>query len=68
LIQELEERAFDLDWYCETAAILTSGYIADRYPGFSDQPVELDSLREHLTLTQRLFDTLSGRNSSSEKT
>jgi HEPN domain-containing protein len=43
LIQELEERSLDLDWYSETAYVLTSGYIADRYPGFSDQPVELDS-------------------------
>ncbi len=68
LIQELEERSLNLDWYCETASVLTSGYIADRYPGFSDEPVELDSLREHLKLTQRLFETLSGRNSPSEKT
>jgi HEPN domain-containing protein len=65
LIQELEERSVDLDYYCETASVLTSGYIADRYPGFSDEPVELDSLRELLKLTQRLFETLSGRISPS---
>jgi HEPN domain-containing protein len=67
LIQELEERSFDLDYYCETASVLSSGYIADRYPSFSDDPVELDSLREHLKLTQRLFETVSGRNGPSDK-
>jgi HEPN domain-containing protein len=67
LIQELEDRSVDLDFYSETAAVLTSGYIAERYPGFSDEPVELDTLREHLNLTQRLFETLSGRNGPSEK-
>jgi HEPN domain-containing protein len=61
LIQELEDRSLNLDYYSETASVLSSGYIAERYPGFSDEPIDLDLLREHLKLTQRLFETLSGR-------
>jgi HEPN domain-containing protein len=66
LIQELEERSIDVNWYSQTASVLTSGYIADRYPGFSDDPIDLKALQEHLNLAPRLFETLTGRQQPSE--
>jgi hypothetical protein len=68
LIQELGARGVDLDGYGETAAVPTCGYIADRKPGFSDEPIEMDSWRGHLKPTERLFHALSGRNRPPEKT
>jgi HEPN domain-containing protein len=61
LVDELRSRRLDCDWFRETASVLTSEYITDRYPGFTDEPVDVGSLRRFLNDTHRLFEELTGR-------
>ena len=51
----------DCSWFEETADVLATEYIADRYPGFDDQPPDAAELRQFLEETHKLFEQLSGR-------
>ena len=48
-------------WFEETADVLATEYIADRYPGFDDAPPEAHELRGFVGDTTKLFETLTGR-------
>ncbi len=51
----------DCAWFEETADVLATEYIADRYPGFDDQPPDATELGEFIQHTSRLFSELTGR-------
>ena len=48
----------------ETADVLATAYLADRYPGFDDEPPNSGELRGFVGDTRQLFETLSGRSYS----
>lgn len=56
-------RAFGVDcaWFEDVADILATEYIANRYPGFDDQPPDLTELRGFVDNTRKLFEILSSR-------
>ena len=64
LIEELKNRKQNCDWFQETASVLTSAYITDRYPGFADKPIEMDELQKFLKDAQRLVEKLTGEKPS----
>lgn len=51
----------DCSWFDETADVLATVYIANRYPGFEDQPPDAIEVRQFLHETRKLFEELSGR-------
>ena len=57
----LQSHGVDCSWFEETADVLATEYIADRYPGFDDHPPDPADLREFVADTLKLFETLSGR-------
>lgn len=61
LLKELHSRGLDLGWFSDAADVLTTEYIADRYPGFDDQPPDAAELRAFVQDTRRLFEQLSSR-------
>ena|ERR1051325_3053502 len=61
LIVALQSYQVDCAWFEETADVLATEYIADRYPGFDDAPPEADELREFVGETTKLFETLTAR-------
>ena len=61
LLKDLKARQFDFGWYVETADVLTTEYVADRYPGFDDAPPQPDELRGFIGDTTKLFENLTGR-------
>jgi len=61
LLKDLRSYGLDLVWFSDAADILTTEYIADRYPGFDDAPPEPGELREFVVQTTQLFENLTGR-------
>ena len=61
LLKELRVQGLDCSWYSDAADILTTEYIADRYPGFDDPPPSVEELRQFIADTTKLFETLTGR-------
>lgn len=61
LLHELRSAGVDCSWFNEAAEALTAEYIADRYPGFNDEPPDATELRGFVQDTRRLFEELSGR-------
>lgn len=61
LIKDLRSRGFDFSWYSDAADVLTTEYIADRYPGFDDAPPSPAELRTFVSHTTKVFEALSGR-------
>lgn len=61
LLKDLRKHGLDLAWFSDAADVLTTEYVADRYPGFDDAPPEPDDLREFVAKTTKLFETLTGR-------
>lgn len=61
LILALQSLKVDCLWFEETADVLATEYIADRYPGFDDAPPDATELRGFVTDTTKLFETLTGR-------
>lgn len=61
LLKELRSRGLDLGWFSDAADVLTTEYIADRYPGFDDAPPDTAELRGFVQETRRLFEQLSSR-------
>ncbi len=51
----------DCSWFEETADVLASEHLADRYPGFDDQPPDAGELRGFVKDTRQIFEALSGR-------
>ncbi|HEY9171096.1 MAG TPA: HEPN domain-containing protein [Verrucomicrobiae bacterium] len=51
----------DCSWFEDAADVLATEYIADRYPGFDDQPPDAAELRQLVQDTRKLFEELSGR-------
>ena len=62
LLKELCTLGLDFMWFSDAADLLTTEYIADRYPGFDDAPPDNAMLREFIGNTTRLFEELSRRN------
>jgi HEPN domain-containing protein len=61
LLKDLGKYGLDLAWFSGAADILTTEYIADRYPGFDDAPPDAAELREFVGHTAKLFEMLTGR-------
>lgn len=61
LVKDLCARGLDFSWYSTAADVLTTEYIADRYPGFDDAPPSSEELRAFVTATTKVFENLSGR-------
>jgi HEPN domain-containing protein len=61
LLKELRSHGLDFSWFSDAADILTTEYIADRYPGFDDAPPAATELRGFVEGTTKLFETLTGR-------
>ena len=61
LVKDLRSRGLDFSWFSGAADVLTTEYIADRYPGFDDAPPSPDELRGFVGDTTKLFETLTGR-------
>lgn len=61
LVKDLRARGLDCSWYSDAADVLTTEYIADRYPGFDDAPPSTEELRAFVANTAKLFENLSGR-------
>jgi HEPN domain-containing protein len=61
LSASLFAHGIDCSWFEETADVLATEYIADRYPGFNDEPPDAAELRGFVQDTRRLFEELSGR-------
>lgn len=57
----LAAHGLDCSWFEETADVLATEYIADRYPGFDDELPDGTELRGFIQQTRRLFEELSGR-------
>ncbi|HEY2953428.1 MAG TPA: HEPN domain-containing protein [Verrucomicrobiae bacterium] len=57
----LQSHQVDCAWFEETADVLATEYIADRYPGFDDEPPEAAELRCFINDTTKLFENLTGR-------
>lgn len=57
----LQSYHVDCAWFEETADVLATEYIAERYPGFDDAPPEADELRGFIKDTIKLFESLTGR-------
>lgn len=57
----LQSYQVDCAWFEETADVLATEYIADRYPGFDDAPPDATELRGFVGDTTKLFETLTGR-------
>lgn len=51
----------DCSWFEDTADVLATEYIANRYPGFEDSPVTPAELRTLILNTTKLFEQLTGR-------
>ena len=51
----------DCSWFEEVAAVLATEYIADRYPGFDEAPLNPAELRTFLAEATKLFEDLSAR-------
>ena len=62
-VLSLARQSYQVDcaWFEETADVLATEYIADRYPGFDDTPPEVDEVRVFVGDTTKLFETLTGR-------
>ena len=61
LLKELRVHGLELFWFSDAADILTTEYIADRYPGFDDAPPDAGELRGFVGDTKKLFENLTGR-------
>ena len=61
LVEYLADHNVDISWFIESAELLTAGYIADRYPGFSENPMTADMLQTPLMDVARLLREISGR-------
>lgn len=61
LTTALLARGVDCAWFEETADVLATEYLADRYPGASDQPPDATEVRQFVQDTRKLFKELSGR-------
>ena len=61
LLVALDSYKLDFSWFEETADVLSSEYIADRYPGFVDQPPDTTTLRGFIVDTVKLFESLTNR-------
>jgi len=61
LVKDLRTRGLDFSWYSNAADVLTTEYIADRYPGFDDAPPSPGELRTFVTDTAKAFEDLPGR-------
>ncbi len=57
----LQSYHVDCAWFEETADVLATEYIADRYPGFDDAPPDADELRGFIEETAKFFTDLTGR-------
>ena len=57
----LQSFRVDCTWFEETADVLATEYIADRYPGFDDAPPDATELRTFVEDTRKLFESLTGR-------
>ena len=57
----LQSYNIDCAWFEETADVLATEYIADRYPGFDDAPPDAIELRSFIADTTKLFENLTGR-------
>jgi HEPN domain-containing protein len=57
----LQSYQVDCGWFEETADVLATEYIADRYPGFDDAPPDAVELRGFIEDTTKLFACLTGR-------
>ena len=58
---ELQRYKVNCAWFEDTADVLATEYIADRYPGFDDAPPDADELRGFVGDTTKLFENLTGR-------
>src|SRR5436309_1995691 len=54
----LQGYGVDCAWFEETADVLATEYIADRYPGFDDAPPNAAELRGFVSDTTKLFEML----------
>jgi hypothetical protein len=61
LIVALQARQIDCTWYDPVADVLSTEYIANRYPGLVSQPPAVAALRGFILDTGKLFEELSGR-------
>ncbi|MHB8522944.1 MAG: HEPN domain-containing protein [Limisphaerales bacterium] len=57
----LQSYHVDCAWFEETADVLATEYIADRYPGFDDVPPDPNELRGFIGDATKLFEDLTGR-------
>ena len=61
LLRELRSRGVDCFWFADAAQTLTAEYLADRYPGFDDHPLDGAELRHFVQDTRQLFEEPTGR-------
>jgi HEPN domain-containing protein len=61
LSNELDDLNIDVSWFEESADLPTTGYIVERYPGFSQFGPDPESLKKAIPEVTKLFEQLAGR-------